>query len=138
MIKAASVVPLKRELKRSDPSGKTWVMVTPSSYRQDMIRGEMLRNREYAADDTYGVVTRVDVNIYMLHAEELWISYHSADIVLEDVDKDGKAVKIGLFKPKDEMTRSGFMTALGKLPRHVVTEWHQQVVSIVPDWQYPF
>ena len=138
MIKAASIVPVRKELTRADPSGQTWAMITPASYRQDMVRGEMLRNREYAVDDNYGVVTRVDVNIYRLHAEELWITYHSASIVLEDVDDDGKPANVDLFRPKDEMTRSEFMVALGRLPRPVVSEWHQALVSVVPDWQYPF
>jgi len=139
MIKAASVIPVKKVLDGVDPSGETWVQIKPATYRDEMVRGEMLKDRQYAIDDEYGVVTKVGVNLYQLHAEEIWICYHSAQIKIESTDeKTGKAIVQEPFKPKEKMGRGEFMAELARLPRAVVSEWHRRVTEVNSDWQYPF
>lgn len=130
-IKAAPVGPVKRLLVDSDPSGDTWVMINPVTYREDMLRGEVLKTREISREGS----RMQSVNLYTLYAEEIWLTYDDARIIIDD---DGE--ELVLFKPRTDMTKETFMAALThkKMPPGVVLEWHTQVVEVNPDWMYPF
>lgn len=132
-IKVSPVTPVKKFLLRSDPSEDTWVMIKPITYRDDMLRGEVLREQEWASTMS-GEAKSSGLNMYRLRAEELWITYHSAHIVIEDEDGNTREP----FKPRDEMTRQAFMDALADLPTNVVLEWHEKMVEVNPDWRFPF
>ena len=73
-IKARSVVPVKKVLDKSDPTGDTWVMIQPITYRHDMERGEYLKDHRMEIDG-FDMSERVSVNRYRLYATELWLSY---------------------------------------------------------------
>lgn len=126
-IKTSAIAPVKKELIRVDPSGETYVMIKPITYRDDMMRGELLKEREVSS--AYG---SKGLNIYILRAEELWLTYASAHIVLED--EDGKQTE----PFSEEMTRTAFMEALSALQPAIVLEWHQMLVEVNPDWAFPF
>ena len=129
MIKASPVGPVKKLLIDSDPSGDSWVMINPVTYREDMARGEVLKTRVIEGSNMQSV------NLYKLYAEEIWLSYNDAHIIIDD---DGE--ELILFKPREDMTRETFMAALTheKMPPPVILEWHTRVVEVNPDWMFPF
>ena len=137
-IEASSIVPVKKILERSDGSKDTWVMIVPISYRHDMMRGEFLKDGRMVADAISGIAKAVSVNPYGLRAEELWITYHNAHIVIKAKNEDGVEETVEPFRPRDEMTRTEFMIALGSLPPHVVLEWYRMMLEVNPGWQFPF
>lgn len=137
-IEASSVIPVRKVLERSDETKDTWVMIVPISYRHDMIRGEFLKDGRMVADAVSGIAKAVSVNPYGLRAEELWITYHDAHIVVKTKDKDGKEIETEPFSQREEMTRTEFMIGLGSLPPHVVLEWYQKMLEVNPGWQFPF
>jgi len=127
-IKISAMAPVKKVLSRADPSLETYVMVKPITYRDDMARGELLKEREVSDGGSKGI------NMYLLHAEELWLTYADAHIVLED--EAGKQTQP--FSSREEMTKASFMQALTELLPPVVLEWHQKMVEVNPDWAFPF
>lgn len=137
-ITAVSTTPVKKLLDESDESGQSWVLILPASQRHEEMRGEHLKDRTFAYDDRYGVVSKVNVNLYSLHVEELWILYAGAHIELVETLEDGKQTTSQPFKPQNEMTYAVFVTALGKLPRAAINEWHDKLVEVNPDWRFPF
>lgn len=132
MIKVSPTEPIKKILSESDPSEDTWVMVKPITYREDMQRGEILKQRQFT--ETAAAQTMQGLNMYALRAGELWLTYHSCCIVLED--EEGNTSEP--FKPVEEMTRREFMEALGNLPSEVVVEWYNAMLEVNPDWRFPF
>lgn len=132
-IKISAMTPVKKVLIESDASGDSWIMIRPITYRDDLVRGELLKEREVASDGIGGSMTK-GINMYRLRAEELWLTYADAHIVFEDAD-GGQAEP---FVPRDEMTKVEFMQALSDLSPSVVLEWHQRMVEVNPDWAYPF
>jgi len=130
VIKISPITPVKKELDQADPSGETYVMIKPITYRDDMARGELLKERETS---NTGRASK-GINMYFLRAEELWLTYADAHIVLED--EDGKQSEP--FGPREEMTRDDFMKALIALQPAIVFEWHQKIVEVNPDWAFPF
>jgi len=129
-IKISAMTPVKKELDRADPSGETYVMIKPITYRDDMMRGELLKEREVSSE---GRASK-GLNMYLLRAEEMWLTYADGHITLED--EDGKQSQP--FSPREEMTRAGFMEALSALPSNIALEWHQKMVEVNPDWAFPF
>lgn len=123
-IKISAMTPQKKILSEADPSGDTYVMIKPVSYRDDMARGEFLKEREIA--------TGKGINMYTLRAEELWLTYAGVHIVLEsEDDKQAQPFSEG-------MTKASFMEALSALHTDVVLEWHSKMVEVNPDWAFPF
>jgi hypothetical protein len=129
-IKVSGMAPTKKHLDGVDPSGDSWVLIKPITYRDDMRRGELLKERETATTRA-GSVTK-GINMYLLRAEELWLTYGGAHIVLED--KDGEETQ----PFSDEMTKTEFMAALESLEPPIVLEWHMKLVEVNPDWAFPF
>lgn len=126
-IKISAMTPVKKHLEGVDPSGDSWVLIKPITYRDDMLRGELLKEREMT---TTGLGK--GLNMYQLRAEELWLTYAGANIVLED--EDGKEAQ----PFTDEMTKAEFMAVVGPLVPAIVLEWHQKLVEVNPDWAFPF
>jgi hypothetical protein len=131
------LVPQKHDLLIAAPDGGLSVYITPASFREDLMRGQYLQDNRYMATSEGGVARSVHVNQYGLKAEEIWITYHHADFSCTEI-QDGKEVEVQPFKPRDEMTKSGFMRTLARLPTDVVLEWNSKVLEVNPDWQYPF
>jgi len=137
-IKASSTEATRSTLCRADGKAidddSTWVEVRPITFRDDIRRGELLRRIEtvYGADGS--MTQRADVNNYALMAEELWLTYHNANIVI--VAEDGE--ESNLFKPRDETSRDEFMGALGELPSYIVTAWRRSMLKVNPEWAVPF
>jgi len=129
-IKVSSPTPTKKFLP-SDPDGGSWVMIKPTTYRDELVRGEVLKEREVSSN---GMVSK-GINIYRLHAEELWLTYADAHIVTSE--EDGEPVCVP-FKPREEMERGDFMDVLTGLPSAIVLEWHRLMTEVNPDWAYPF
>lgn len=132
-IKVSSPTPVKKMLAQSDPDGDSWVMIRPITYRDDIMRGELLKQREIL-NDTMGRALTRNINMYRLRAEELWLTYDNARIVL--VDDDGSETEP--FKPRDEMTKSEFLDILAGLPSAVVIDWYTRMLEVNPDWSLPF
>lgn len=126
-IKVSEMTPVKKHLTGVDPSGDSWVLIKPITYRDDMQRGELLKEREMGAGGA-----GKGINMYLLRAEEIWITYANAHIVLED--EDGKEAQ----PFTEEMTKKEFMTVLEGLLPAVVFEWHGKLVEVNPDWAFPF
>lgn len=137
-ITAVSTTPVKKVLDESDSSGQSWVSILPASQRHEEMRGEHLKSRAFAYDDVKGLVSKVNVNLYSLHVEELWILYGGAHIEIVETLKDGKQTTSQPFKAPGQLTYAEFHTAIGKLPRRVIDEWHARLVEVNPDWQFPF
>lgn len=125
-IKAADTVPVKKELRECDPSGDTWVMIRPITFRDDLLRGDFLGG-----------------NKALLKAQELWITYPTKEeldgrppchIVIED--KAGNESEP--FGDKEEMGRQKFIEALEKLDPEIVFEWYKKMLELNPGWTYPF
>jgi hypothetical protein len=125
-IKAADIVPVKKVLEKSDPSGDTWVMIRPITFRDDILRGDFLEG-----------------NKSLLRAMELWITYPSKEelggtppchIAVEG--EDGKASEP--FTDKESMGRMKFIEAIGELNPEVVLEWYQKMLEVNQDWVYRF
>jgi hypothetical protein len=132
-IKISAMIPVKKVLSASDPSEDSWVMIKPITYRADLQRGELLKERE-VANDAYGGSMTKGINMYRLRAEELWLTYADAHIVFED--EDGGETEP--FSSRDDMTKADFMQALADLAPAVVLEWHRRMVEVNPDWAFPF
>lgn len=137
-IEAVSTTPVKKILDVSDESGQSWVMILPASQRHEEMRGEHLKSRAFAYDDVKGLVSKVNVNLYSLHVEEIWILYGGAHIEILETLEDGKKSTSQPFKAPEKMTSFEFHTAVGKLPRSAIDEWHAKLVEVNPDWQFPF
>ena len=133
-IKASSVTPVKKELKRSDPSGDTWVLVRPATTREDLLRGELLKTQEVSWDDEGRIATRVVVNQYQLQLEEMWLTFAGGHVVLENEDGELKE----LFKKGEETTRSEFFADVARVPPPARNEWVSLVREVNPAWLYPF
>lgn len=131
------LVPQKHDLLTSMQDGSISVYITPASYREDLLRGQYLQDNRYVANAVGQISQNVRVNQYGLKAEEIWITYHHAELACMEI-QDGKEVEIQPFKPKAEMTKSEFMRLLGRLPSDVVLEWYSKVLLVNPDWKYPF
>jgi len=131
-IQISAVMPEKKFLSEADPSNDTWVMIKPITYRDDMLRGELLKERETL--NSPGGQAMKGINMYRLRAEELWLTYVDAHIVLEDAEGN----KTEPFKPCEEMTRAQFMEALASLPTQVVLEWYTRMLEVNQDWAFPF
>lgn len=140
-ITVSTFSPVSRDLRGADPTGETWVMITPPGYAEEMERGRMLSKRSYTYDEVGLPVTFVDVNTRMLFAEEIWLSYHSTnmevDIPSKDEDDNDIVVTI-TFLPRDKTTRAVFMGKLLQLPPAFVYEWRSAVVDVVRSWLTPF
>ena len=134
-VKVSPMGPVKKILEQADPTEDTWVMIRPITFREDMLRGEILKQRPITEDPVTGQQTSHGLNMYALRAEELWLTYHSCHIVLEDKEGD-KIEPIG--KPADEITRNEFMEGLTALPSYIVIEWYNLMLEVNPDWRYPF
>jgi len=132
-IHISAMTPVKKILVQSDPSEDSWVMIRPITYRDDLQRGELLKEREVASDAYGGSMTK-GINMYRLRAEELWLTYADAHIILEDEDGEQSEP----FSPHDEMGKANFMQALASLSPAVVLEWHRRMVEVNQDWAYPF
>jgi hypothetical protein len=141
-IKAVDITPVKKELLSSDPSGDTWVMVRPITWRDDLVRGEQLKNKQTRLE-AMAVTKATVVNSYSLRAHELWITYPSKDelsgakpchIVVEHPDGSTSEP----FGDKEEMGMQGFMQALEQMPPNLVLEWHNKMIEVNPGWAYPF
>lgn len=130
-IKNSAIAPVKKFLVDVDPSEDTWVMIKPITFRDDIARGELLKQRETYNTSTPGVMASKGLNMYRLRAEELWLTYDDAHIVLEDSDSS-------LFKPRSEMTRNEFLQVLGSLPPAVILSWYSKMLEVNPDWAFPF
>lgn len=129
-IKISPMTPVKKVLIVSDPSEDSWVMIKPITYRDDMMRGELLKERETSSESR----ASKGLNMYLLRAEEMWLTYADAHIILEDeTDKQSQP-----FGPREEMVRADFMEALSALQPSIVFEWHQKMVEVNPDWAFPF
>ena len=134
-IKAVSIEVIPIPLIESDPSGETIFFMRPATGRDDIRRGDLLRNRAYAQDDVYGVVTKVEANLPELRVEELWLLYDHAECVIET----GEDEKSEPFKEKKLMKRSDFMTALWMLPVEARSElWAATIALCAKGWLSPF
>lgn len=140
-ITVSSFSPISCDLRGTDPTGETWVMITPPGYAEEMERGRMLSKRSYSYDETGLPVTLVDVNTRMLFAEEIWLSYHSTNLEVDipSKDADGKDITVNItFLPRDKTTRAVFMGKLLQLPPSFVYEWRSAVVDVIRSWATPF
>ena len=126
-----------RYLSISDPSGETWVRITPPDYGADSERSTLLTKRNLVPDGNM-IRQQVDVNLNDLWALEIWLTYVETNLVVNFKDAEGKTIKTIKFEPRDEMSRGEFMNRLGQLPPGIVYEWHKAVVSVVGDWASPF
>lgn len=124
-------------LERSDPTKKTWVEIKHHNFRDNIQRDELLKNRTFI-ERADGFATQSDVNTQTLMAEEIWLTYHDCNIVIEGVDKEGKPTEDKPFGPRDSMTRVQFYEELGKLDPSVVREWHEKVRLHNKEWSGPF
>lgn len=133
-IKASPVTPVKKELKRSDPSGDTWVLVKPASTREDLLRGELLKTQEVSWDDEGRIATRVVVNQYQLQLEEVWLTFGGGHVVLEKEEGEDET----LFPNGEKTTRPDFFADIMKIPPSARNEWVGLVREVNPAWLYPF
>lgn len=131
-IKAGPLVPQRVELLESDPSGDTWVYITPATNRSNLERGEMLRDIEVT---TQGV--RVNVNPYLLQNWQIWASAGAEDIGRVIVIRGDDEEDIFEGKGRDDLTRAQFMELLQKIPPTVIAEWNTKVLEVNADWRYP-
>ena len=136
-IKAASVTPVKKILIESDPSGETFVMVQPASYKHELLRGEYLKARKFNVGvDNYS--EEPAVNRYQFDAMEIWVSYPDIDVPCSiDIELEDETISHP-FKKRSEMTQTQFLAALGMLTYEVVKEWHKMVCEVNPGWGRPF
>ena len=139
-VKAGPTQPVKKLLDSSDPSGDTWVMIKPATYRDDILRGELLKDSRLVASGVQGVGMQSFVNQYALRAEEIWLTFEGAHLVLEGEDEKGKISAEEPFKDKTRAnwSRGEFMDALDLLPPFVVIEWSRKVIEVNADWALPF
>ena len=136
-IKAVPVEVVAIQLLQSDPDGETTFWMRPATGRDDLLRGELLKNRAFASDMTYGAVTKIEVNIQELRMEELWILYDHAECVLitgPDPEKD----KEEPFKERKLMTKVEFFAAYYRLPADARAElWSETIAQCSPGWRFP-
>lgn len=140
-ITVSAFIPTSRTLRGVDPTGETWVMITPPGYAEEMERGRMLSKRSYSYDESGLPITLVDVNTRMLFAEEIWLSYHSTNMEVDmpTKDEDGNDVIVTItFLPRTKTTRGVFMGKLLQLPPPFVYEWRSAVVDVIRSWATPF
>lgn len=131
-IKAVDFTPREFKLDRLDPSGETWVKVKHRTWQDDLQRGEFLRSKRYQ-----GMSVESNVNSYALMELEIWLSYDSCHVVIEQLEGESLAP----FKPRDQMDRSSFIEALrqvGKLVPDLILDWHDAAVSVNEIWRLPF
>ena len=137
-IKAAPVEVKPITLIRSDPTGETIFYMRPMTGRDDIIRGELLRNGAYANDDVYGVVTKVEANLPELRVEELWMLYDHAQCVVVTGEEPNQE-EAEPFQERGKMTHKQFREALWTLPSSVRTElWSRTIQQCAPGWLSPF
>jgi len=132
-IKAVDFTPQEFKLDRLDPTGETWVKVRHRAWKDDLERGEFLRAKRYA-----GMQVESNVNSYGLMELEIWLTYESCNIAVE---QPGKENDLAPFRPKAEMDRASFIEALrsvGNLVPDLILDWHDAVVSVNPIWRLPF
>jgi len=135
-IKAAETAPVKVVLTEADPSGETYLLFRRPTWRDDELRGELLKDTQVVMTDN-GIAKRVTVNPYLLRTEEIWILYFDGSLVVEDLQ--GK--QESLLRPKAEMTRDAFMAALRdpRLATEVLWEIHNKLIeAVASEWRYPF
>lgn len=133
--------PVSRDLRGADPTGETWVMVTPPGYAEEMERGRLLSKRSYSYDEAGLPITLVDVNTRMLFAEEIWLTYDSTNLEVDIPAKDDDGndiVETITFLPRRQTSRAMFMKKLLQLPPSFVYEWRSAVVDVVRSWATPF
>lgn len=137
-IKAAPVEIVPIVLMDSDPTGETIFYMRPASGRDDIRRGQLLRNRAYASDEVYGVVTKVEANLPELRVAELWLLYDHAECVVINGEEPNEE-KAEPFLERKKMTRKQFTDALCMLPAGVRTElWNRMIEQCAPGWFSPF
>ena len=128
--------PVKVVLTQADPSGETWLLFRRPTWRDDELRGELLKDTRLVMTDG-GLTKQVQVNPYLLRSEEIWILYIDGNLVIEN----SKGERTSLLKPKNEMTKEVFMQVLGdpRLGMDVAWEIHNRMIEeAAPDWRYPF
>ena len=136
-IDVSTPVAQTRYLSVADPSGETWVRITPPDYAADSERAALLTKRNLVPDGNM-IRQQVEVNLNDLWALEIWLTYEETNLVVNFTDPEGETVKTVKFEPRDQMSRGEFMARLGQLPPGIVYEWHMAVVDVVGDWAVPF
>lgn len=136
-IQVSASVPEKRELESIDPTGETWVIVKPPTWQEEKRRGRMLSKRKDYFDENGLPATEIDVNTRELTEAELWLTYVDTNLEVDLMDGD-EVVETITFEPKEKTSVNDFLTKLNKLPGSIVYAWREAVVSVVPDWRYPF
>lgn len=135
-IKAVDTAPVKIVLTKADPSGDTFLLFRRPTWRDDELRGELLKESQLVMTDN-GLTKRIMVNPYLLRTEEIWILYFDGNLVLEDLD--GK--QTSMLRPKENMTKDAFMQVLrdSRLGVEVLWEIHNEMIEkVAPEWRYPF
>lgn len=137
-IKISTMVPKTIKLERLDPTGETKVTIVPPGWREERQRGMLLASRKYTYDDLGRLVTQVDCNIRELWESEIWLTFGSANIVVEIEQEDGDAKELSIVGDKNTIQFSDFMNTLSEMPPQVVYAWHEAVISVVEEWANPF
>lgn len=149
--------PVKEPLRLYDGRGELlsgsedlWVRLVPPTFREDKIRGNLIRIRYEGTSVTSMANPRV------LQAEEIWLTFGGAnlEVAVPKLDENGEQV----FKKNDDgiaypatdtiafpedgkkgITREEFMNRLDSLPEFIVQAWHTLVITTVAkDWAFPF
>ena len=135
-IKASETTPVKVVLTQADPSGETYLMFRRPTWRDDELRGELLKDTHMVMTDN-GIAKRVQVNPYLLRSEEIWILYMDGNLVVEDTQGN----RDSLLKPRKDMSKEQFMNVLRdpRLDTDVLWEIHNKMIAeVASDWRFPF
>ena len=139
-IKVSKVLPERRYLQVSDPSGETYVLIRQPTSAGVKERGQMLANRTPMVIDGY-YHTQVNVNVEQLRLLEIWLTYEETNLKVEVLDEEGEVAETIEFQPRGQITRAEFMRRLERLmdvAYGIVVEWSQKVREVVPQWDSPF